>query len=171
MSPEEEKSKTRLVDWTYAYEKNQLSKIVGADDVEVSYGYDERGQLLWEKQGERKAQYTVKKTSKGSVLTNAVAKSDEQPERWSYDLHMRPVEAELSVGRSIRWKYGHDNEVSETLNQDGKLVLTRTTSQDGKTEKTILTDGKIYEVRRDACRPVPQAISRISSFFSFSVPG
>lgn len=64
-------------------------------------------------------------------------------------MRMRPVKAELGGGRTIQWQYGQDNAVSETAYQDGKLILTRTTSQDGKSEKTILASGAKYEVHKD----------------------
>jgi YD repeat-containing protein len=62
---------------------------------------------------------------------------------------MRPVEVDLGGGRTVRWRYGKDHEASETISQDGKPILTRSTSQDGKTETMVLTDGPTYEVRKD----------------------
>lgn len=71
------------------------------------------------------------------------------PATWVYDARMRPVEAEIGDGRTIRWLYGQDNDVTETLYQGDEPILTRSTSQDGRTETTVLTDGSIHEVRRN----------------------
>jgi len=143
-------SKARRVEWTYSYKANHLSQIAGANNAEVSFGYDERGQLLWEKQGSRKKEYSLTTTPQGTVLTNVTGEGDEQPERWTYDVRMRPVEAEIGGGKTIRWRYGQDNEVNETLYRGDKPILTLSTSQDGRTETTTLADGPTYEVHRDA---------------------
>lgn len=143
-------NKQRQAEWTYSYKANLLSKIVGVDGTNVSFGYSGRGQLRWWQQGVQKIQYTMEESSQGVVLTNRVAGGDERPERWTYDVRMRPVKAETSGGKIVRWQYGQDDEVTETHFQGDALVLTRATSQDGKTETTVLADGPAYEVRRDA---------------------
>jgi RHS repeat-associated protein len=135
--------------WTYSYEANHLSKISDVDRAEASFGYDERGQLRWEKRGGRQTEYTVETTPKGTVLSNVMGLGGEVPATWVYDARMRPVKAEAGNGRSIRWLYGQDNDVTETLYQGDKPILTRSTSQDGRTETTALTDGSTYEVRRN----------------------
>jgi len=59
------------------------------------------------------------------------------------------MEADLGEGQMVRWQYGGGHEMSETLSQDGKPILTRSISQDGMTDTTVLTDGPTYEVRKD----------------------
>jgi RHS repeat-associated protein len=135
--------------WTYSYEANHLSKISDVDRAEASFGYDERGQLRWEKRGGRQTEYTVEATPQGAVLTNDMGAGGKAPATWAYDARMRPVEAVIGKGRTIRWLYGQDSEVTETLYQGDKPILTRSTSQDGRTETTALTDGSTYEIHRN----------------------
>ncbi|MBI3610871.1 MAG: RHS repeat-associated core domain-containing protein [Nitrospirae bacterium] len=147
---ESKKGAATKMDWAYSYEANHLATIGGADRVETSFGYDAFGQLLWKKQGDRKTKYTVTTTPQGTTLTKETGEADTQPEKWTYDGRMRPVKADIGGARTIRWRYGKDKEATETLSQDGEPILTRSTSQDGRTETTVFTGGPTYELRKDA---------------------
>ncbi len=82
-------SKPWRVESTYSYDASHLSLINGTDGVGVSFGYDERGQLLWEKQGDQKVEYIVTATSQGTSLTHSVSGKSMESERWIYDARMR----------------------------------------------------------------------------------
>lgn len=143
------------VEWKYAYEAGRLVRIGGADDHEMSFGYNQHGQLLWEKQGGRKREYAITTTAQGTVLTDGAGEDGAGGETWTYDARMRPVKAELGGGLTVTWQYGKDHEVSETVSQAGKPMLTGAISKDGTKETTALLEGPTYEMRRDESgRPI-----------------
>ncbi len=157
--PESKGGSTPKVTWAYSYEADHLSKIGGAGRADTSFGYDVHGQLLWRNDG-RKTQYAVTTNPQGTTFTSSAVEGGAQPEKWVYGERMRPLKADFGNGRVIQWRYGQGQERSETLSRDGKPLLTRSTSQDGRTESTALADGPSYEVRKDPTgRPTTLSIN------------
>ena len=150
------------VQWSYSYNADCLMTIGGS--VDLSFGYDERGRLLWEQQGDQKTRYTLTSTSQGTVLRKATSKPDGHEETWTFDTRMRPLEEDLGDGELVRWQYGTGSEVTETYWQAGRSVATRSTSQDGHTETTVVTDGPTYRVQRDAPgRPTDVSVNGVGA--------
>lgn len=137
-------------EWKYAYEADRLAQTTGLSGRQTSFGYNDRGQLAWEKEGDRKWEYTLSTTANGTVLTGKTGEESTLAGKWIYDACMRPVEADLGGGLKTIWRYGEDQEALESVMHDGKPIITRRLSSDRQTETTTLTDGLTYELRRDA---------------------
>ncbi|MEE9303580.1 MAG: RHS repeat-associated core domain-containing protein, partial [Thiotrichaceae bacterium] len=142
------KSKMRSVQQAYSYEGNHLSKI-NDNGSDISFGYDKHGRMLWEKYHGLKTEYSVTTTPQRTVLTKVAGNRDIQSAKWTYDERMRLLQADHGNGRLIEWKYGKSNNVQEIHSQDGKPILIRSTSQDGKNEKIKLANGATYEIHRN----------------------
>jgi YD repeat-containing protein len=146
------------VHWSYNYNAHRLMTIGGS--VDASFGYDERGRLLWEQHGNQKTQYTLTSTSQQTVLRKGTGTHEET---WTFDPRMRPLEVNIG-GEIIRWQYGAGSEVTETLTQAGRSVATRSISQDGSTATTVIADGPTYRVQRDAFgRPTNVSVDGIEA--------
>jgi YD repeat-containing protein len=53
-------------------------------------------------------------------------------------------------GDTVEWRYGNGLAVQETLTRDGRIVMIRSRSEDGRVETTEVVGGQTYEVQRDA---------------------
>lgn len=167
MHPKTKEGDARRVERTYAYKANRLSKI-GGPGIDLSFGYNERGQLLWVRNGDQKEEYALVSSAKGRMLTVTTPDVDESRETgsrktgsretWTYDARMRPVEANLGAGRRVSWQYNY-KEISETVTQADQPIFTRSVNQDTNTETIVLTDGPTFELTRDAAGR-PTALSR-----------
>ena len=158
------KKKANIQKWTYAYNANHLSKIRSPGRTDIIFGYDQRGQLLWKKQGDRKIEYSVSATDKGTTLTKDSGNTGAQSQEWTYDLRMRPLTVKNADGQMTQWQYGKNDAVREVQSRDGKQTFTRSISQNGKLEKTMITDGSTYELQRDICgRPTVMSIDGVTA--------
>ncbi len=134
-------------EYSYSYGGRRLTSIESGM-MDLSFGYDDRGVLLWEEQDARRANFAVLETEQGTVVTQETEGT--APSEWTYDARMQPVKVELDERRTVTWEYGANHAVVETMSQDGEPLLTRTTSQDGRTETVTLKDGPDYTAIRDA---------------------
>jgi YD repeat-containing protein len=122
----------------YAYEGGLLSSISGRG-MESSFGYNGRGQLMWETEGGHKREYS----QNGLTIRTANGAT------WSYDARMRPVETDDGGRRSVV-KYGKDGGFVETVSDSGESLYTRTVSPLGDAESVAWSSGINLEFRRDA---------------------
>jgi YD repeat-containing protein len=135
--------------WQYVYESDRLSRISESEHADITFEYDKRGRVLSQRQGEQTTVFKVTTISNGTQLERRAGDESGEVETWSYDAKLRPVEADLGGSRTFAWRYGSGSEVVETARQAGELILTRSTTSDGRTETTAFQDGPIYQVRKD----------------------
>ena len=134
----------------YTYKAGLLSNITGGD-VELSFGYNHRGQLLWEKAGSRKLEYRLSIDSQARQFIVNTSEGD----RWTYDRSVRPIAAKLSNGRVLTFKYGERHNLSETLSDPDGPTVARTVSADGNTETIASSERPSIEMSKDiAGRPL-----------------
>ena len=134
------------VEHSYSYEVGRLAKIQ-TRQMNLSFAYDDRAQLLWQEQDGTRTDYAVSATEQGTVFTHGTAGAEGG--EWTYDARMRPTRADLGGGETLEWEYGPSGAVVETVSRAGEPILTRTTSQDGRTETVAVTDGPTYTTIRD----------------------
>jgi YD repeat-containing protein len=138
------------VRWAYTYDGHRLKTIGGHDHAVESFEYDEQGRVLWAQQGDQRTQYVVTTTAQGTLLRKETRGQAGKVETWTFDGGLRQLGVDSGSGEVIRWRYGTGREMSETRIQDGRPVRTRTISDDGRTEKMVVTDGPTCELHRDA---------------------
>jgi RHS repeat-associated protein len=130
----------------YTWEAGLLSRIAGRQS-NVSFRYNHRAQLRWEKQGDRIREYSFSTVPQATTVS---VDGSSDARKWIYDERMRPVQMDLGDGRIVLRQYGKDNEISEIVSQSGSPLFTRMVNQIGNMVRITWRDGPTFELRRDA---------------------
>ncbi len=144
----ERESADRSPVWSYTYQAHLLTHITGRQGFRAEFGYNDRGQLLWEQQGAQKKTYEMRSVPQGTLVSVAQEEGIE-PQKRTFDTRMRPLKTVWADGSTAQWQYGPGKAVKHQLSRRGKPMRTQTTSSDGRTQTTTYADGPTYQTRFD----------------------
>ena len=84
-------------------EKGRLATLNGGS--EVAFGYNEQGQLLWDRNAEGKREYAVATTANGTALTERSTGDGAPIREWAYDRnsHIGRLDKGLNEANENGW--------------------------------------------------------------------